>query len=283
MLDVATQEGMNEKGLSARTLYLAASVYGLRDETRPGLCLSIWAQYILDNFASVAAAVQSLTAMNVQIVPIGQPANVPKALLHLAIEDASGDSAIIEMINGQMQVYHDRKYTVMTNDPPYNIQSQNMAKAVPPLPGGLGSEDRFIRAYYYSSLLIQPADRYKAVSEMFSVLANISVPFAAITDGLPTWWRTVMDLTNRVYFFNSTLKPNVVWVNMSRLNLAAGAPEREFDVEWGPDASGDITDLLQIAEKFVFKDYTDYDPKNYYPNNIYYSGVGPATNLLLHE
>ena len=45
-----------------------------------------------------------------------------KANVHLAIEDASGDSAVIEFVNGKQVVHHGREYRIMTNDPPYDQQ-----------------------------------------------------------------------------------------------------------------------------------------------------------------
>ncbi len=45
-----------------------------------------------------------------------------KATVHLAIEDASGDSAIIEFIAGKCVVHHGREFQVMTNDPSYDQQ-----------------------------------------------------------------------------------------------------------------------------------------------------------------
>ncbi|MBB3268232.1 penicillin V acylase-like amidase (Ntn superfamily), partial [Azospirillum sp. OGB3] len=62
----ATSDGMNEKGLVANLLYLGDTRYEPRDG-RPGLSNLLWAQYVLDNFASVKEAVEGLK--NVQIVP----------------------------------------------------------------------------------------------------------------------------------------------------------------------------------------------------------------------
>ena len=45
-----------------------------------------------------------------------------KTTVHLAIEDASGDSAIIEFVKGQPLIHHGKEYRVMTNDPPYDEQ-----------------------------------------------------------------------------------------------------------------------------------------------------------------
>ena len=63
---------------------------------------------------------------------------------HLAIDDASGDSAIFEFLNGQLSIWHDRAYKVMTNSPPYGEQLKRL-KALQdldddsPLPGSTES------------------------------------------------------------------------------------------------------------------------------------------------
>jgi len=41
-----------------------------------------------------------------------------QASVHLAIEDASGDSAIIEYISSKPVIHHGREFKIMTNDPP---------------------------------------------------------------------------------------------------------------------------------------------------------------------
>ena len=51
---------MNEKGLVANTLYLVESDYGTPDGTRPTLSIAAWAQYALDNYATVNDAVSAL-------------------------------------------------------------------------------------------------------------------------------------------------------------------------------------------------------------------------------
>ena len=53
----ASAEGMNEKGLDANILWLAEADFGNRDDKLPGLSMSLWAQYYLDNFATVAEAI----------------------------------------------------------------------------------------------------------------------------------------------------------------------------------------------------------------------------------
>lgn len=58
--DIGTADGMNEAGLVANLLYLTESEYTRPNDTRPVMGISIWTQYVLDNFATVSEAVQEL-------------------------------------------------------------------------------------------------------------------------------------------------------------------------------------------------------------------------------
>jgi choloylglycine hydrolase len=87
-------DGFNEKGLGGHMLFLTAADFGPRDPGKPGLQAGLWLQYLLDNAANVSEALALLE--KVQIVMTG--AHGHKATVHLAIEDASGDSAIIEYV-----------------------------------------------------------------------------------------------------------------------------------------------------------------------------------------
>jgi len=55
--DIGTCDGMNEKVLVANLLFLTESSYFRPDDNRPVMGLSIWTQYVLDNFATVDEAV----------------------------------------------------------------------------------------------------------------------------------------------------------------------------------------------------------------------------------
>lgn len=88
-----------------------------------------------------------------------------KTSVHLAIEDASGDSAIIEFVDGEQRVHHGREHVIMTNDPPYDEQIALLAQldysnpsSDMPLPGNVRATDRFQRAAYNLGLLLDPDD-----------------------------------------------------------------------------------------------------------------------------
>jgi penicillin V acylase-like amidase (Ntn superfamily) len=173
---------------------------------------------------------------------------------HLMVEDPSGDSALVEMIGGVPTVHHGRKYDVATNDPPYDEQVAGLARYRPwggdlGIPGDIASEERFVRATYYLSHLPKPADDAEAVAGVMGVIRNCQVPYGAPDtrfDTFPTWWASVTDLTERVYYFQSTRAPNVVWVELDKLDFAEGAPSLALDPR-DPELIGPVDASLAPA------------------------------------
>jgi penicillin V acylase-like amidase (Ntn superfamily) len=260
--DLATHEGVNEKGLSAHILYLAGDCdYGKRDPKLEAIGVTQWVQYFLDNYATVSEAVEAQKTNAFQIDSLILPNGFP-TLVHMSISDKSGDSAVIEYIAGKAKVYHDKKFTVMTNEPTYDKQIENLKQyrtfgGDKPLPGERTPTDRFVRAAYYAENLPKPANRDEGAAFTFSVIRNVSVPFGKPDPKKPnvssTIFRTVQDLTSGRYYFESTYAPNVVWIDMTKLDLSKGQPEMELKVEKEIfKLNGDVTDKLEKATPFVF-------------------------------
>ena len=86
---------MNEKGLVANLLFLTESSYYRPDDNRPVMGISIWTQYVLDNFATVEEAVAGLKDDTFRIDAPDLP-NGAKSTLHLSVSDATGNSAIFD-------------------------------------------------------------------------------------------------------------------------------------------------------------------------------------------
>ncbi len=107
---LGTADGVNERGLTVHMLYLTAADFGTRDASLPGVQGGLWAQYALDNAANVAEALQVLS----KIQPIMVEAHGAKTSVHLAMEDASGDSAISEYIGCKPWVHHGHEFRFMT-------------------------------------------------------------------------------------------------------------------------------------------------------------------------
>jgi choloylglycine hydrolase len=250
---IGTADGLNEKGLGAHLLFLKATDFGERDPAKPGLQAGLWTQYVLDNAATVAEALALLE----KIQPVLVETHGHKSTVHLAIEDASGDSAIIEYVGGKPVVHHGRDYKIMTNDPPNDqqlalLKTYDLSKPSKdtPLPGNVNPVDRFVRATYFLKLLPEPKNQREAAAGMFSVVRNVSVPFGAPYGEFGVYnteYRTVSDLTDKVYFFELTTSPNVVWADLTKFDLRPGAPIMSFD----PDdigVSGDVTKKFRKAK-----------------------------------
>lgn len=247
----ATSDGMNEKGLSANLLYLDHTQYESRDQ-RPALSNILWAQWVLDNFATVKEALAGMD--EVQIVStIAAEREWP---LHLSIADASGDSAIVEFVDGKPVIHHGKQYTVMTNEPTLNEQLANLKKyklfgGQKAMPGDIDPMSRFVRASSYLKTLPEPADVRGAAAGVYSVARNVAVPFGAedtsssvSTDTWPTLWFGIADLTHGVYYFQSTRSPNMYWVDFAKLALDEGSPARAIDA-YDPSLDGDVSAQLR--------------------------------------
>lgn len=254
---IGTADGFNEKGLAIHMLYLNACDFGARDAARPGVQAGLWGQYLLDNAATVEEALKLHAGIQVVMVE----ANGHKANVHLAIEDASGDSAIIEYIGGKPVVHHGRRFKVMTNDPTYDQQLELLKKmdfskpsSDTALPGNVNPRDRFQRASYYAAMLPEPKNEREAVASVLAIARNVSVPFGAPYKGFGiynTEYRTVCNLTKLRYYFELTTSPNVIWADLSKMDLAPGAPVKTLNPD-SVDLSGDVTEKFQKVTKAPF-------------------------------
>lgn len=254
---IGAVDGMNERGLGAHLLFLTATDYGPRDTSLPGVQVTLWAQYVLDNAATVEEAVAELDKIQIVMAE----ARGYKGTVHLALEDANGDSAIVEYIDGKPVIHHDREYRVMTNDPPYEQQLallQELDFSNPssetPLPGNVSPTDRFQRAAYFAALLSEPKTEREAIAGILAIARNVSVPFGAPYKGFGVYnteYRTALDHTNKRYFFELTTSPNVIWADLSKFDLAPGAPTIVVDPH-NIALSGDVSGAFQKMERPPF-------------------------------
>jgi len=262
--DIASADGLNEAGLSANLLWLVESEYAEWDGTgSPGLAISLWAQYMLDNFATVAEAVEDARRGEYVVVSDAMPGEDRLATLHLSLSDASGDSAIFEYVGGELVIHHNRDYQVMTNSPTFDRQLAlaeywSEIGGTVMLPGTNRAADRFARASFYVNAIPQTADRRDATASMFGVIRNVSVPYGITTEDQPnissTRWRTVVDHKDRLYYFESALSPNVFWVDLTRIDFSEETGSKALML--GPDQartySGEVSAAFQPAAAFAF-------------------------------
>ena len=258
--DIGTSDGMNEKGLVANILYLTESSYDRPNDNRPVMGISIWTQYVLDNFATVNEAVVELRKELFRIDSPDMP-NGSKSRLHLAISDPTGNSAIFEYINGNLIIHEGRECQIMTNSPTYEqqITLNNYWKQIgglTMLPGTNRAADRFVRASFYINAIPQTSNQREAVAGVFSVMRNVSVPLGISTPDEPniasTRWRTVSDQKNKVYFFESTMTPNVFWINFADLDFSSTGSVKKLNLANGEIYAGNAASKFVNSNPFKF-------------------------------
>lgn len=263
--DVSTTDGVNEAGLNANLLWLVESKYPAFDAgSKPGLTIAAWAQYVLDNFATVEEAVAALKLDPFTIVTDNVPGENRLTTLHLSISDASGDSAIVEYIEGRQVIHHSRKYQVMTNSPVFEQQLAlntywQRIGGTTMLPGTNRAADRFARASFYVDAIPKDTDPNKALASVFSVIRNVSVPYGLNTPEEPnissTRWRTVFDHQRKLYFFESALTPNTFWVDLKALDFSKETG-KVLMLDLGPSQNhvfaGDATRAFKPSAPFKF-------------------------------
>ncbi|MFQ6370258.1 linear amide C-N hydrolase [Shewanella sp. YIC-542] len=259
--DIASTDGMNEKGLVANLLWLAESRYPAYTGAQKGLSVAAWVQYVLDNFATVTEAVEAMRDEPFVVVSANIPGTDRFATLHLSISDASGDSAIFEYIDGKLVIHHSPEYRVMTNSPIFEKQLAlddywQQIGGLTMLPGTNRAADRFVRASFYMDAIPKTADTRIAVASAFSVIRNASVPFGISSATEPnissTRWRTVSDHKHLVYYFETALTPNTFWVEMKDIDFSQGQPVKKLVVNHKSVYAGNALAQFNDAKPFTF-------------------------------
>jgi len=271
--NMGTCEGMNEQGLVVNMLALVESDYGIPPAGQKVISISTWAQYFLDNFATVAEAVSALEKDEFQVqtivLPTGKAAN-----MHLSLSDATGDSAIFEYVKGRLVIHHNKKFRVMTNSPTYDQQLaiqdywQSVGGLMTFLPGTPRAADRFARARAYLDAIPTEAKpaylsgvpqqkfQFQAMMSVLSVMRSVGTPLGITIPDQPftssTIWRTVSDSTHKVVLFDSAMAPATFWVKLADLDFRPGAPVKKLALAGGKTYNGDAGGQFIPAKLFDF-------------------------------
>lgn len=259
--DVGTTDGMNEKGLVTNILWLVESKYPTFTKEKPAMAISLWGQYVLDSFATVKETVEALSKEPFFVVTARMPTQDRAATVHLSISDASGDSAIIEYIDGKQVIHHNKNFQVMTNSPQFEKQLalesywKDIGGTVM-LPGTNRSADRFARASFYVNAVPKQKDPIVTLASVFSVIRNVSVPYGISTPDQPnissTQWRTVADHKRLLYFFESAMTPNTFWVDLKEVDFGGRVRKLDLGKNQRNTFSGNSTKEFKDAVAFKF-------------------------------
>ena len=257
--DGGVTEGMNECGLVMNALFCKGSIYRTSpDGGLPSMSLAMFVSYFLDNFATVDEVNAWLSKNEFAIY--GQ--NFDKgtaAALHWAVTDRSGKTLVMEFQNGRLDTYVSADYRVLTNDPPFmqmlaidrywrQVGGANM------LPGTVRSADRFVRASFFIDSVPKDVAPQRAVAEVLSVLGTVSVPLGYALENEPnlssTQWRSVADARSLCYYFGFTTAFSEFWIDLSRIDLRAGAPILKLDTIAEQNFTGCANESLKRSDGF---------------------------------
>ncbi|GLS83266.1 hypothetical protein GCM10007894_12430 [Paraferrimonas haliotis] len=123
-------EAMNEEGLEARILYLGSDYtqFGQPTDAKPDVDALMIPQWAADNFSTVKEVVANLHKIDVIDNGVcGLPPHddmthcKENAPVHYQFADRSGDTAVVEFINGEMKVYQEDGSAYMSNDPEFSF------------------------------------------------------------------------------------------------------------------------------------------------------------------
>lgn len=244
--DIGVCDGMNEMGLVANILFLPESIYEKENETRNVMGISIWVQYVLDNFSNVKEVVEDMSKDKFYLDAPELP-NGSKSTLHMSISDKYGNNAIIEYINGDINIYEGEKYRILTNSPAYNLQLAindywKSVGGMNMLPGTNKSSDRFARGYFYVNSCEQSENENIAIPTLMSVMRNVSVPYGISMPDNPyissTRWRVIADQKNLVYYFENTVPMFLFYIDLNDIDFSKDSGER----------------ILKLSDNTIYKD-----------------------------
>ena len=84
------------------------------------------------------------------------------------------------------------------------------------------------------------------------IKANAGQDYGRIINIASTRWRTVSDQKNRVYFFESTLSPDIFWIDLKGLDFSSGALVKKLSLTGGEIYAGNAAGEFRESEPFPF-------------------------------
>ena len=265
-------DGMNTAGLSIGALWLPVSRYARTvNDASQALRVDLFINWVLGNFYAVGSVRQALQTVEVWGNDVLQ-AEMP---VHFSIHDNTGDSIVVEFMNGGTQVY-DNPVAVTTNAPPFPWHLANIGTYVgltaldaasidiggfscdPPghgsgmrgLPGDSTPPSRFIRTVFQKQFATQPADNVEACSLALHLLNTVDIPLGTsrpqdTADGDDyTQWAVVKSLSDLTLSYRTYDNPTVMTIDLTTLEGLSSPGETPYAMPSEP-VFVDITGKLR--------------------------------------
>jgi penicillin V acylase-like amidase (Ntn superfamily) len=223
--------GMNEKGLVVEVLWLEESKYPAKD-TRKSINELQWIQYQLDNYSSVSEVINSDKFLRI---------NSEQGNLHYMLADKTGNSAVIEFIDGKTVITQGEnlQYKVLTNntmnDSKAYLNKHTGFGGSTPISKKIDSKDRYVR----TCKNVKSYKQGNAVEHAFSTLKDVS--YSA------TVWSIVYDISNMKVYFITENNQNRRSYSFTNFDFKCSSPVKTLDMN--------TTAIGNLNNKFVTYSY----------------------------
>jgi choloylglycine hydrolase len=265
-----TTDGMNEKGFSIGALWFPDAVYPQTDASKPLVALQELGNWLLGNFSTVQEACEALKHLQIAVQPI-EPLGIPP--IHLVLHDASGESAVIEFLKGEMHIFQNR-IGVLTNGPEFpwhlsnlrnfihlsavNASSKNLLGVnLPPfgqgtgllgIPGDWTPPARFVKSSYLKAFSWIPSSARQAVNLLEHLFNCVDIPLGVVrpepNTSEFTQWVVFKDLTNLIFYYRTYQDLCLKSIDLKKLDFSESAMMTSFPMEQ-PPVEQDVTHVLQ--------------------------------------
>ena len=219
--------GMNEMGLVVEQMWLADTEYP-KDDSRPTLGTQEWIQYLLDNSATTAEALNNIAGVRI----ISEDVKV-----HYLVSDKAGRTASVEFLKGKLMAHTGENLSVPTLTNNTYEESLSYAKHTDLIKARSNSSlDRFARAVQKTKEFEkQELNEQQSVAYAFAVLGNVA---QKPPEGY-TQWSIVYDQKRGKIYFRTLQSPRIKMIDAKTFDYSCGTPVKLFDINAKDE--GDVT------------------------------------------
>ena len=211
--------GINEKGLVVEQLWLSNSQY--KDNNNKQISELEWIQYQLDNYATINEVIDNIDELTIK----------PNSTIHFILADITGDSAVIEFINGNVIITSKNENFQAVTNSSINESTLYFKKNKTLNTTSRNSLNR------YCILKDNLKSKAVSVNEAFATLNLVKED----TEDYKTYWSIVYDINNLEIHFKSYDNKNIKTLTLS-----------DFDFS----KNGKVEYSLINSNKTEFKEYT---------------------------
>jgi choloylglycine hydrolase len=255
--------GINEKGLAIEVLQLNETQYPEKNAEVPQVNESQWAEFQLDHFETTQQVIDHVSDLGISRTLIG---------LHYLITDASGNSAVVEFLDGEAKVYSgdELPVTAVTNTPYSQVLKDyqgrtgflsglfNLLKVrtsgyrFNTLAEGLKRENIDSSIQHYETETQTHDHLLPEIEAAFHLLdavkLNGSAPDAPFE---PTQWSIVYNVTDKIIHLRTRSNPSLRTIDMDKIDFESLKEVLVLDMDQDDDQplEGEISGYLKPYTK----------------------------------